>query len=528
MHNIFRRTGAQTWSVRFHVPRERREDVGKAFGAKSGHKAEVVRTLNTTDRNEAMGRRALAIEKIRVEIDARLQAIGLPPLHGDWKPEWAFAWAEEDNATAEALEARQEIARASTREDQTEEVYRENPNGSLRLTTMRTSERDRMISDMLNILSDRAETLREAGQNAGPYIDKFKAVALGEITPMGDLLDRWFRDIDGTVKRQTLMGHHLSFRLLGEFLLEREGQPAQDGEAYIRTVAIEALTKRTIAEFPEWLAQVRKLKAKTIQSRISPLSVFWGWAERKGYASGTNPWQGATTGLKRRAEQEDQEDDKETAFAEVDMLRLLRADPNTIRRWKYGPPIHDLLRLALFTGARQNELCSLTRDRVIPPETEGGLWAIRVTSEVAKTLNSLRLIPLHPLVQPIIARRLAQIKPNGKANAPLFPELPPGGPDRKRSWTFSKRFTTFRRAVLGEDDPHTFHNLRGTFMTYFAEAAAKGANACTPLIRDRLVGHVPQALGDNTYVGALGRGSYERAILGMVEMGMPEAVRLAL
>ena len=79
MHNIFHRPGAQTWSVRFHVPRKRREDVGKAFGAKSGYKAEVVRTLNTTDRNEAMGRRAIAIEKIRIEIDARLQAIGLPP-----------------------------------------------------------------------------------------------------------------------------------------------------------------------------------------------------------------------------------------------------------------------------------------------------------------------------------------------------------------------------------------------------------------------------------------------------------------
>ncbi|WP_208598594.1 hypothetical protein [Acetobacter malorum] len=64
MHSIFRRTGAQTWSVRFHVPRDRRFDVGKAYGTKSGHKADVVKTLGTTDRKEAMGRRPKALEAI--------------------------------------------------------------------------------------------------------------------------------------------------------------------------------------------------------------------------------------------------------------------------------------------------------------------------------------------------------------------------------------------------------------------------------------------------------------------------------
>lgn len=64
--------------VQLHVQRECRTDVGRAFGATSGHKADVVRTLHTIDRNEAMGRRAAAIEPIRREIDTRPQAIGLP------------------------------------------------------------------------------------------------------------------------------------------------------------------------------------------------------------------------------------------------------------------------------------------------------------------------------------------------------------------------------------------------------------------------------------------------------------------
>ena len=43
----------------------------------------------------------------------------------------------------------------------------------------------------------------------------------------------------------------------------------------------------------------------------------------------------------------------------------------------------------------------------------------------------------------------------------LFPELPPGGPDSKRGWTTSKRFTGLRRKVLGDTGRELdFHSLR--------------------------------------------------------------------
>ena len=533
MYNIFRRTGAQTWSVRFHVPRDRRSDVGKAYGTKSGYKAEVVKTLGTTDRKEALGRRPMALEAIRAEIDAKLQAVGLRPLHGEWKPDWALAWADEGKITEEALAARRELSKASEREDEAEEVYIRSPDGTIHTTTMRTSPRDRKESQLRDILADRADALREAGRPVAPYIDRFKPIAFGEATPIGEILDRWFRDIDGTVKNQTLMGHRLSFRLLGEYLFEQGGEQfsvgaaeALDGDTFIRNVPIESVTRRLVGGFPEWLAQVKSLRAKTIQSRISPLKVFWEWSERKGYVSETNPWIGATIGLKKRAGREEQGEEHVSSYPDDALMVLLKADPDEKRRWKYGSAVFDLLRLGLLTGARQHELCSLTRERVLQPETDGGLWAIRITSEVAKTRNSLRLVPIHPLVLPVIARRLAAA--GLEKDAPLFPELPMGGPDGKRSWTFSKRFGDFRKDFLGKDDPHNFHDLRGTFMTYFATAAAKGAVSCTSLMRDRLVGHVSQALGDNTYVGQLDRRLYEQAILDAVAFGMPEAVREAV
>ena len=95
-------------------------------------------------------------------------------------------------------------------------------------------------------------------------------------------MQRWFKDIEGTVKRQTLMGHHLSFRLLGDYLQSLEGRLDKIDQNYIYDVFIENLTRRVVGGFLEWLAQGRRLTAKTVRSRISPLKVFWDWSERKG------------------------------------------------------------------------------------------------------------------------------------------------------------------------------------------------------------------------------------------------------
>jgi hypothetical protein len=56
-----------TWCVRFNVPQDRWADLGKATGAKSGIKREIVRTLQTTDYREAEKRCDNALSAIRVK-----------------------------------------------------------------------------------------------------------------------------------------------------------------------------------------------------------------------------------------------------------------------------------------------------------------------------------------------------------------------------------------------------------------------------------------------------------------------------
>ncbi|WP_249211929.1 DUF6538 domain-containing protein [Gluconobacter cerinus] len=513
MHGL-RRTGGLTWSVRLSIPRDRRADAGKAFGAKSGIKQEVIRSLGTRDKHEAIRRRDKALAVMRGDLDAKLVAAGFLPIHGHWQPDWM----NEDRLLTEALDARREITATSDRTD-----GGDNEMGG-------TDPRRRLIEGMDYFLDERAEQLEKAGKNPSDYVTRFREIALGQSTPIGPLFDRWMRDVESTIRQQTARGHRLAFRLFGEFLAFQDGDgcPSQDPETLIASTSVESVTKRRIGEFPEWLAQRKGLSAKTIQSRISPLKTFWDWLERKGYGE-TNPWLGATTGLKRRAEVEEKQD-REREYAEAELIALLQANPDAHRRWGYGAAIFDLSRLGLLTGARQNELASLTRERIQPPETDGALPMIVVTSEVAKTRNSRRRIPLHPLAQKIIRDRLEALEDHS-GDAPLFPECPPGGPDRKRSWTLSKRFTTFRRDVLGKvsDGQLDYHSFRRCFITNMENAQRKGVSACSELIRDHLVGHKPQSLAGSTYATKdFGGDAYSAAIMGMVEKGLPEGVLKAL
>ncbi|MFT9447265.1 MAG: hypothetical protein ABF576_11535 [Gluconobacter japonicus] len=520
MHGL-RRTGGLTWSVRLSIPRDRWADAGKAFGTTSGIKQEVIRSLGTQDAKEAIRRRDKALAAMREDLDARLVAAGFLPIHGHWQPDWM----NEDRFLTEALEARREIGSVSDSDD-----FYDNQTGAS------DSPRDRVIESMDSMLEDRAQELERAGKDGDHYRVRFKEIALGNQTPFGVVLDRWWRVREREVSPASLASARASLKHFATYLAYVDGlvEPPKDIDAFLRKQSMAEIPLHVIGGFVEWLGGQRGLGLKTIQGTISPLKMLWQWAIRTHLLNGPNPWAGATTGLKRQAERAGKEQSEALReYCTDELVCLLRADPAEGKRrdFTYGPAIRDMMRLALFTGARQNELATLTVGRILNREgAEGELWGIQVTNEEAKTKNSVRRIPLHPLVQPIIARRLREV---GERNtdAPLFPECKPGGVGMKRSHFFSQRFTEFRRKLLGSSSDNTvdFHSFRRSFITFFEQANANGASACTEMVRDRLIGHESKSLAGNTYAAKdLGWDLYSRAILGMVENGIPEAVSNAV
>ncbi|MBS1034919.1 tyrosine-type recombinase/integrase [Gluconobacter cerinus] len=520
MHGL-RRTGGLTWSVRLSIPRDRWTDAGKAFRTATGIKQELIRSLGTRDKQEAIKRRDKALAAMREDLDTRLVAAGLLPIHGHWQPDWM----KPENLIADALDARRELQSVSERAD---DDFDDNLQGP-------SDPRRRMMDGMDLMLDDRTEQLNASGKDGGKYYRQFREIALGEVTPFADVLDRWTAVREKEVSPASLASARASLKHFAAYLAEVQGhdQPLNDPVVFLRSQNMDDIPLPVIGGFVEWLGR-QNLHLKTIQGAISPLKMLWEWSIRTHILKGPNPWVGATTGLKRQIERvEKSKPPEEREYHTAELVRLLKTDPSKGKRrdFTYGAAICDLLRLSLFTGARENELASLTVGRVINRDrTDGPLLGIAVTDEEAKTANSVRRVPLHPIVQPIIERRLRAVD-QCDPDAPLFPDCKPGGVGMKRAHFFSQRFTDFRRAVLGResDGELNFHSLRKNFGTYMGRADRAGVSECKLSVTQKLIGHKAQSLTEAVYMEReLEWDVYSRAILGMVDKGMPDEVKEAV
>ncbi|MCP1271942.1 tyrosine-type recombinase/integrase, partial [Acetobacter cerevisiae] len=484
---------------------------------------EFLKSLQTHDKQEAIRRRGPALDALRTQVNGRLEAIGKKPLSGDWVPDWATP----EKAIEAGLRYRQQIEQASEDYDPAEGL---NPGEAAEGAP--ESEREHVRSVVTDLVLEASEELPSPADGTR-YFKTVMGVVDGTTTPLGPLLDRWATERSRTISKAALPMDKTAIKQFSVYLVEHEslrvGGTIKDSVQHLRAKGLESLEPRVLGGFSEWLLDSAGLNPKTVATRLSSLKMFWDWCIRKHIISGPNPWDGATRALKQQAARQGVGKPKRREFSESELLALLKADPDQ-RRWAWGQAIRDLMALALLTGARENELCSLTVDRAVQvPGAE--LLGIGVIEEDAKTINSIRQVPLHPLVRPIIERRLAAAIATGEPDAPLFPECKPGGPAGKRGYYFSKRFTEFRRDVLGaaSDGLVTFHSFRKCFGTFMRRAAVAGVSECQLSVAQKLMGHKPQTITETTYMEAeMPWPIYEAAILGMVDKGLPESVRAAL
>ncbi len=476
-----------TYFARFIIPKDRWQDCGKR---------EVVRTLQTRDLKEARRRRAAALTAIQAQLNATLAARGLKPLDSDWVPDWQTA-ALEDNAKLRAA---------------ADDGY-ERPDG-----TYRHSERD----NWTNQIWENAERLEDSHSPA--IARSYYATAMGDSTPIGLLSERWLKAEASRLAAQTISHHRYAVNLLGTYLgLDASGKSRQDSTKVLQSVGMETLTPDTASGFLEWVEQEQHKHPSTCARLHSSLSAFWKWAATRRMVPG-NIWTGLAAGFKGKAKRKaNKEGGGKRPYTAEELAALLRADPNAGKKWSYGPALFDLLRLGLLTGARANELCSLRLRDV----TRNGTGVL-VTPAVSKTDNAPREIPLHPFAQAIIAIRLNALPASASPEAPLFPELPIGGPDKKRSWKFSSRYASWRQTVLGKSREVDFHSLRRCFATHLEMAQAAGASVCTELARKDLIGHARPGVTAGYVRKDLGWDTYTQCIEAMVAVGMPEGVREAL
>lgn len=168
--------------------------------------------------------------------------------------------------------------------------------------------------------------------------------------------------------------------------------------------------------------------------------------------------------------------------------------------------------IALYTGARLNEIGQLTRDDI---RQTGDVWYFHISNEAdgssVKTNSSKRDVPIHPELIRLGFLEYAQSHPQGYS---IFPLLK-GAKGRQLTYNFSKWWGRWARETLGITDRRkVFHSFRHAF-----KDACRNSGIPKD-VNDAFTGHAGSDVGSTYGVGhsvktlgdAMGRVRYEGLI----------------
>jgi len=229
-----------------------------------------------------------------------------------------------------------------------------------------------------------------------------------------------------------------------------------------------------------------RISTATIKGYIDRITSFLDWGESNGYfSSGLDaPLKNAKKGLKTNKRANARRD----VFSDDDLSKLFSSKQYTQGKHKRASH-HWAPLLAIFTGARLGEICSLSKEDV-RHDKNSDFWYLDINGNV-KTDCSVRFIPIH---QQLIKLGFINFV-KGQSNR-LFPELQKtknGYGDTLSKW-FNNTYLNASNCNVGQlaSENKCFHSFRHTFLDAFKQ---QGLNL---LIAEELAGHSPE--GSQTQV----------------------------
>jgi len=284
------------------------------------------------------------------------------------------------------------------------------------------------------------------------------------------------------------LAHELLTRNDVLLLSEASEQYLREVKPHITNVGY-AAKKRALSAFTGWLRNdadvstiTRKIAGRYVSEELIPsdrapktkkdtianLSAFWSWLETA-HGCESNPWRNMTR-LIRESTRGGKRQPRPYTPEEIKTL---------LPKLPEGDPMLPMACISAYSGMRLEEIAAAKVEHVSKD-------AIRVLE--GKNPNSVRFVPLHPVIRPMVAR-LKQTSRDGY----LISGLLPGGVDGKRSHYVSKRFGYWLRSNGFEDETLTFHSFRRSF-------AQRCENAHIPESTAKLLmGHARQSLTFGLY-----------------------------
>jgi integrase len=317
-------------------------------------------------------------------------------------------------------------------------------------------------SNREHVLDDIKERARDLAEDDPETARRYFMVATGAATFIRATSTAWLSERTGSVRASVLDQQ----RAVINRYLHWAGEHATIEETNRRRAGAYVIHLRSPAS---------TLETSTARRHVSGLSALWQWLIERGMAE-TNPWRGHRWPKKGNGR---------SVMPDASLVKLLTGTPDA--RSRYGGVLHDLVRLALTTGARLEELCALRVEDV--EQREDGWWLLirEYEGHKLKSPAANREVPLHASAAHIVTRR----KRSGQHF--LFPDLTRGGPDNRRSWNVSRAFAAYRKGVGVTGRGEVFHALRNTFVEHMEAAGV--AESTVQL----LVGHARHSLTYGRY-----------------------------
>ena len=253
------------------------------------------------------------------------------------------------------------------------------------------------------------------------------------------------------------------------------------------------LLRATLPELVEWSkehASVEKVSAETVNKLLGGVQAVCLWARNNGLMPDDVPWSDPFSRMRlptRKPRREPWElEELRTLFSSAIFTEGERPVAGK------GEAAFWLPLMALFTGARLNELAPLTVADVLT-DAATDIASINIKEDQQqgrrlKTAGSARLVPIHPELTRIgFLQFVGWIRSTGP-EARLFPLLAPG-PKGGFGEAWSKWFGRYKRDLNITNKASVFHSFRHGF-----KDAARAARVSEEL-HDALTGHTGSSVG---------------------------------
>jgi integrase len=472
MCSYLRRRDGGVYYTRMVVPPRLRPIIGKS---------DLGRSLRTKDLNDAKRLLPAWLEEAQSIIAAAERQLGnghspatangasypITQEQADWEAENDRYWLQvelEDDAKAEAAEA------FEARLQRPETELNKDEAAAARLLREARRDRDR-YRDRYHRRKRR--DLRQAPDNSA------------QSAPAGTMLDTTIVDLWAAERKPKQKGID-THRGVARWFYDRVGRKPVD-----------QITRNDVLAFKSKLLEDGQTAAN-IKMKLSRLRTLLQWAADNGHAA-SNVAHGVTIKDTQAARNKRKPFDLEALNAIFGSPVYAEGQRPTQGR---GEAAYWIPLLALFTGARMEELGQLRPDDVVklsypdPDGQEQSGWFLKLVEVEGedgtelKTAESERLIPLHPELQRRGFLAFAQaMKDQGHAR--LFPLLTPG-PYGNLTHKWGQWFGAYLRNTCGVTDKRmTFHSFRHTFTDYVRRPDIPEG------IQRQLVGHSSKDVHDD-------------------------------